>query len=494
MSYIDPSRKNNISFLIRLTSNFQGFLDILSDSSGQNMYVISKAADINGSGGNCIWMINSTTTAYPQPLSTTWIYGNGVSFDNMTSKYVLYNNQFLITTRADNISLLWWNFTFPINSGSYYWNPSPSIGILSGAVVVGNSLYVLSQSNFKVYVFQLGISGSTLTFSSPVLAAGGSGTNGVDPLPVLTTTGGGSGIMTFDGDGSLYITTKSNGVYKYNAGFQPTDTPINIIPYYNCAIGNIVYSKTYNLLYLSNTTNNNIDIFTTSGSLVISSYLGNTITTSRCANVGGSDIGMAAMAFDNMNTLIYSGNPGKSNGNGSIYIIYKIICFKEDTQILTMNGYKLIQNLRKSDLVKTVKHGYVPIYKIGFSEINHPCVEERVKDQLYKCSPSNYPEVFEDLVLTGCHNILVDSLISNEEREKAVELNGHLCITDDKYRLPVCLDERATVYDVPGTHTIYHMALEGDDYYMNYGIYANGLLVESTSKRFMDTTKMTLIE
>jgi hypothetical protein len=38
------------------------------------------------------------------------------------------------------------------------------------------------------------------------------------------------------------------------------------------------------------------------------------------------------------------------------------------------------------------------------------------------------------------------------------------------------------------------MALENDDYYMNYGIYANGLLVESTSKRFMDTIKMTLVE
>jgi len=185
---------------------------------------------------------------------------------------------------------------------------------------------------------------------------------------------------------------------------------------------------------------------------------------------------------------------GYSSNTYTLYICTVYLCFKEDTEILTMNGYKLIQNLRKGDLVKTVKNGYVPIYKIGFSETEHPRVEERIKEQLYKCSPDNYPEVFEDLVLTGCHNILVDLFYSEKQGEKAVELNGHLCITDDKYRLPVCLDEKATVYDVPGKHTIYHMALENDDYFMNYGIYANGLLVESTSKRFMDTIKMTLIE
>jgi hypothetical protein len=177
-----------------------------------------------------------------------------------------------------------------------------------------------------------------------------------------------------------------------------------------------------------------------------------------------------------------------------LYNYNKIVCFKKDTQILTMTGYKLIQDLRKGDLVQTLKHGYVPIYKIGFSEMEHPCLEERVKEQLYKCSPDNYPEVFEDLVLTGCHCILVDSIKSEEELEQIIEVNGRLCSTDDKYRLPVCVDERSTVYEVPGTHTIYHMALEHDDYFMNYGIYANGLLVESTSKRFMDTIKMTLAE
>jgi hypothetical protein len=51
------------------------------------------------------------------------------------------------------------------------------------------------------------------------------------------------------------------------------------------------------------------------------------------------------------------------------------------------------------------------------------------------------------------------------------------------------------VYETPGTYTIYHLALEHDDYYYNYGIYANGLLVETCSKRYLqELANMELIE
>jgi hypothetical protein len=40
-------------------------------------------------------------------------------------------------------------------------------------------------------------------------------------------------------------------------------------------------------------------------------------------------------------------------------------------------------------------------------------------------------------------------------------------------------------YEKEGAHNIYHFALENDDPYMNYGVYANGLLVETCSKRFL---------
>jgi len=170
------------------------------------------------------------------------------------------------------------------------------------------------------------------------------------------------------------------------------------------------------------------------------------------------------------------------------------ICFKEDTQILTDQGYRRIQDLRKGDLVKTRKFGYKPIDSIGKRSMYHRALEERVKDQLYICRSSEYPEIFEDLVITGCHSILVDDFVDESQRQKTIDTLGKIYVTDNKYRLPACVDERAKVYEPPGKYTIYHLALENDDYYMNYGIYANGLHVETCSKRYLrELTSMDLI-
>jgi hypothetical protein len=172
-----------------------------------------------------------------------------------------------------------------------------------------------------------------------------------------------------------------------------------------------------------------------------------------------------------------------------------IVCFKENTQILTDKGYVQIQDLRQGDLVKTLKHDFKPIDMIGKREIYHPAIQERINDQLYKCSQSEYSEVFEDLVITGCHSILVDNFSSEEQKERVIEVNGDTYVTDRKYRLPACADPRASVYETAGTYTIYHFALEHNDYYMNYGIYANGLLVETCSKRILkEMSNMTFIE
>ena len=176
------------------------------------------------------------------------------------------------------------------------------------------------------------------------------------------------------------------------------------------------------------------------------------------------------------------------------------ICFKEGSKILCLNKnleeeYIPIENLRKDDLVKTLKHGYKAIDMIGKSEIYHSALQERIHNQLYKCSQSKYPEIFEPLIITGHHSILVNDFVSDEQREKTSKELGDIYETDEKYRLPACVDKRASVYETPGSYTIYHLALENDNYYMNYGIYANGLLVETCSKRYLkELSNMTLIE
>jgi surface protein len=162
-------------------------------------------------------------------------------------------------------------------------------------------------------------------------------------------------------------------------------------------------------------------------------------------------------------------------------------CFKEGSKILTDKGYKPIETLRSGDLIKTLKNGFKPIYKIGKRELQHPALKHRIKEQLYRFSKEKYPEIFEDLVLTGCHSVLIDDFENEQQKEKAIEINsGRLCVTDGKFRLPACLENKASIYEQPGTYTIYHIALENDDYIMNYGVFANGLLVETCSKRYLN--------
>jgi hypothetical protein len=121
---------------------------------------------------------------------------------------------------------------------------------------------------------------------------------------------------------------------------------------------------------------------------------------------------------------------------------------------------------------------------IGKGEILNPGDDERIENRLYKCSPDKYPELEEDLYITGCHSILVGE-ITDIQLEKTVEHMGKVYITENRYRLIACIDERAEPWNSEGSFTIWHIALENEDIKMNYGIYANGLLVETCSLSYL---------
>jgi hypothetical protein len=180
--------------------------------------------------------------------------------------------------------------------------------------------------------------------------------------------------------------------------------------------------------------------------------------------------------------------------NVSLTYSAAVDCFLEGTKILTDKGYVQIEKLSKNDLIVTPE-GDKNIYKLGKCSIVNLGVQERIKDQLYVCTSENYKEITEDLVMTGCHSVLVDSFVSYQQARETVDLLKKLYVTGNKLRLPVCLDERARVYEEKGEKTIYHIALENNHYDGNYGIYANGLLVESCSMNYIDNkSKLTCME
>jgi hypothetical protein len=122
---------------------------------------------------------------------------------------------------------------------------------------------------------------------------------------------------------------------------------------------------------------------------------------------------------------------------------------------------------------------------IGNSKIYNSGDKSRIQDRLYKYTSDKYPEIFEDLFITGAHSILVNDYKDDNEKENTKNVLGDNYVTDNKYRLPACVDERSEPYEVEGEFTVYHFSLENDNYYENYGVYANGLLVETCSKRYL---------
>ena len=312
-------------------------------------------------------------------------------------------------------------------------------------------------------------------------------------------------------------TNTSNGVYYYTAGgitqvigFESVGTlvsidigsgvtSIGIQAFYNCSsafttatlpttLTSIGRQAFYicpgitSIIIPSNVTSIGNDAFRIT-SITSITFLQKTNILSFGTNVFNSSLSNATAYMYNANQNAYN---YLATNNPTVVVSYlDIPCFLEGTKILTDKRYVKIEELSKGDLVYTELDGYKKVDIIGWRVVNHVGVEKRIKEQLYRCPTENYPEIIEDLVITGCHSILVDEFKNKKEIEKMLEVMGETYLTGDKYRLPACVDERTVVYEKIGLYTVYHIALENDDYYMNYGIYANGLLVESCSKRYL---------
>jgi hypothetical protein len=186
--------------------------------------------------------------------------------------------------------------------------------------------------------------------------------------------------------------------------------------------------------------------------------------------------------------------------NNYYYYLYPTAppCFLEGTELLCqineLEKYVPIEKITKGMLVKTYKHGFVQVDCIGKSKIYNPNNDKRFLNRLFKCSKEVYPELTHDLFITGCHSLLVDQ-ITPQQYEKTIEHLNELFLTDQKYRLIACVDERSEPWEEEGVFTVWHLALESNNLYTNYGVYVNGgLLVETCSiNRLRNLSGMELV-
>jgi hypothetical protein len=176
-------------------------------------------------------------------------------------------------------------------------------------------------------------------------------------------------------------------------------------------------------------------------------------------------------------------------------------CFLEGTRILCkvnpsdkLDYYVPIEQIKKGTLVKTSRNGYKKVVLIGKASVNNTDTDERTENRLYKLTPANYPELKEDLYITGHHSVLVDSL-TEQQKEDTLKYVADVFGTDGKARLMARVDDRAVPWQSAGTYTIWHFALETADVYKNFGVYANGgLLVETCCiKLLKEEANMTLV-
>ena len=253
----------------------------------------------------------------------------------------------------------------------------------------------------------------------------------------VTTCNGGSTIYSSSDYGNTYSTKSTGGLYSIVMSSDAQYT---------------YYVTTYNPVYRS------INTFSTP------TFINNgSITSGSITNIGTTYSGMIPPAPPTPEP---------------------VICFKKGSKILCSDGEYPIEDLKKGMLVKTHLHGEVAIALLGKSDIHHSRKIDK-RDQLFVYRKGKNG-VTEDLVVTGGHSRLVDTS-TVEQLKNVISLCGSICVTDDKFRLPSCIDDQAEPYDLEESdETIYHIALENENPSLNYGIYANGLLMETCQKECLE--------
>jgi hypothetical protein len=507
-----------------------------SSDSGQNWYISnittvsasnSNVAPIKMVGSNAIACTN-TLTYYSSDYGHTWTASDlpsgtttwSLSFDGVKA--------LLGSTIYDNEGVLEGNLSYYSTNSGVNWTASTFSGLVPTTTYTSVFSVEIDASGNAVAHTSKGIyysvnNGATFTKSTyPGSDTDADSLGGVMRSNYVVASLSEIGILYSTDYGQTFTNAYPANTYPVGSNLFSQSSSIEMDILGNCIISIPIQAElTYNILYSSNygatwsvSTPGSYSFEGPGGSFAIGAALaissGVAVSLSKYSSNNGAtwststpeiipNVGAVSIVGSNVITSTGS-NTYYSTDGGATYTIANllssgpgpdpIICFLEGSKILHLNAenkeeYVEIEKLKKGDLIKTVKNDYKKIEDIGYSKMYNNVNDIRSTDKLYKCSKDVYPELMEDLVITGAHSILVSNFKDEEQLEKTQDVLGKIYVTGMFYRLPACVDDRTTIHEIEGLHKIWHFSLENENYYSNYGVFANGLLVESCSKRMM---------
>ena len=248
---------------------------------------------------------------------------------------------------------------------------------------------------------------------------------------------------------------------------------------------------------------------------IYGSYISNIlyVTTSDLTSFNFQNV---VIPFGGINTLTIYNITSRKTIVYNIEIVVSSVCFKEGTQILCFINkkeiYVPIEKIKEDDFVK-VYSGHYSYKKAKFiikSQLMNST--STTINKLYKLSKYRHPNLIDDLYVTGGHALLYDSL-SEDELEKMEALANHYNnynivvenenLTDEekesmsqlikyyrdykitlfnKYKLIAYYNLDFEEVNENALFNIYHLVIENDNKYGSYGVFANGILAETTDE------------
>lgn len=175
----------------------------------------------------------------------------------------------------------------------------------------------------------------------------------------------------------------------------------------------------------------------------------------------------------------------ESGLQSSVMIATSISCYNKGSKVLCLINeievYIPIENITKHTLVKTLKHGYVPTELIGRKKFINNYNNEDLTQILYKSK-------INDLIISGGHYVLVEKLPEILPNHPFYE--SKIKVEDD-FVILACHSTDFEKLEINGVFELYHIILNKNllkdptstqnDEIIQYGIYVNDFLSESTS-------------